>query len=293
MNTHDLKIFEAVAMHNSFTKAAEAMFTVQSNVTARIRNLEDEFGAPLFERSSRKVSLTPAGEILAHYAKQIAHLVEEARNEINSADSLVGHLKIGCIETTMVLKVPDILNNFAELHPRIDLEFKSAMRAELIKDVLDHNLDAAFVPGPISIAGLRSEPISEEQLTILAPAKTTNLSELFKQQPLVKIVVFDQGCVFRARLESWLSAQGVMQYKPIVVNSIEAVVNFVEAGLGISMLPVDIIKTYYSGKHINTFPVEKELGTMSTVLISRSNIAPALALNEFIDLIRSRTLATV
>ncbi|MBL4675086.1 MAG: LysR family transcriptional regulator, partial [Mucilaginibacter sp.] len=190
MNINDLKIFEAVATHSSFTKAAEVMFTVQSNVTARIRSLEDEFGAPLFARSPRKVSLTPAGEILSHYAKQIAHLLDEAKTEINNADSLAGHLKIGCIETTMVLKVPDILNSFAELHPRVEVEFKSAMRAELIRDVLAHNLDAAFVPGPVSIAGLQSEPISEEQLTIIAPAKTETLAKLLTGSPLVKIVVF-------------------------------------------------------------------------------------------------------
>lgn len=288
MNINDLKIFGAVAAHSNFTKAAEVMFTVQSNVTARIRGLEEEFGAPLFARNPRKVSLTAAGEILAHYAKQITHLVEEAKTEISSADSLAGHLKIGCIETTMVLKVPNILNSFAELHSRVELEFKSAMRAELIKDVLDYNLDAAFVPGPINIAGLQSEPISEEQLTILTPAETKTLAKLLAGNPLVKIVVFDQGCVFRSRLESWLSEQGVMQYKPIVVNSIEAVINFVEAGLGISMLPAEIIKSYYLAKNIKTFPVGKELGTMSTVLISRSNTAPARALNAFIELIREQ-----
>lgn len=291
MNINDLKIFEAVVAHSSFTKAAEAMFTVQSNVTARIRSLEEEFGAPLFERSSRRVSLTPAGEILTRYAKQIAHLLEEAKSEIKSADTLAGHLKIGCIETTMVLKVPDILNSFAELHPQVDLEFKSAMRADLIKDVLDYNLDAAFVPAPVSIAGLRSEPISEEQLVIIAPAKTSNLATLIAESQLVKIVVFDQGCVFRARLESWLSAQGVLQYKPIVVNSIDGVVNFVEAGLGVSMLPTDIINTYYSGRNIKTFTIDKELGTMRTMLISRSNVAPTTALDEFIDLIRKRNFS--
>lgn len=291
MNTHDLKIFEAVKAHSSFTKAAEAMFTVQSNVTARIRNLENEFGAPLFVRNSRQVSLTPAGEILSHYARQIAHLVEEAKTEINSADSLAGNLKIGCIETTMVLKVPDLLNRFAELHPRVDLEFKSAMRADLIKDVLDYKLDAAFVPAPVGIPGLRSEPIAEEQLVIFATGKTTNLKTLLSSNPLVKIIVFDRGCVFRARLEAWLTAQGVIQYKPLVVNSIDGVINFVEAGLGISILPVDIINNYYSGRNIKTFTIDKELGTMNTVLISRNNVAPTRALDEFIKVIGNNKAA--
>ncbi|OOQ61409.1 LysR family transcriptional regulator [Mucilaginibacter pedocola] len=287
MNTNDLKIFEAVIKHYSFTKAAETMFTVQSNVTARIKNLEEEFGAPLFIRNARKITLTPAGEILSRYSKQMIHLVEEARNEIQSADSLSGHLKIGCIETTMVLKVPDLLNRFADIHPGVDLEFKSAMRADLIKDVLNYTLDAAFVPAPISIAGLNSEPVSEDELIILAPTKTESLQAVQGQQAPVKIIVFDEGCVFRTRLESWLSAHGIIQYKPLVVNSLEGVVNFVEAGLGISLLPAEIIERYYSERNIKTFAIAEALGRMSTVLISRNNVAPTKALNEFINVFRA------
>lgn len=286
MNTNDLKIFEAVAMHSSFTKAAEATFTVQSNVTARIRSLEEEFGAPLFQRNARKVSLTPAGEVLMHYSKQIAHLVEEAKQGIQSADVLTGNLKIGCIETTMVLKAPDLLKQFAELHPSVELEFKSAMRADLIKDVLNYKLDAAFISAPISMSELRYEPISEEQLIILAPKETASLKSVVNQPGMIKIIVFDQGCVFRARLEAWLSAQGIAQYKPIIVNSLDGVINFVEAGLGISMLPAEIITQYYSSRNINTFTLNKELGSMNTVLISRNNVPSTRILEEFIRLFK-------
>jgi DNA-binding transcriptional LysR family regulator len=101
MNTHDLKIFEAVATTGSFTKAAQTMFTVQSNVTVRIKNLEVEFGTALFNRTSRKVTLTSAGETLLHYSKQIGHLVQEAKENIENSNQVSGHLKIGCIETTM------------------------------------------------------------------------------------------------------------------------------------------------------------------------------------------------
>lgn len=286
MNTNDLKIFEAVAAHNSFTKAAEATFTVQSNVTARIRSLEDEFGAPLFERSARKVSLTPAGEILMHYTKQIGQLVEDAKQGIKSSAVISGHLKIGCIETTMALKAPAILNRFADSYPGIELEFKSGMRADLIKDVLDYKLDAAFIPGPISMAGLNYEHIAEEQLVVLAPPSTSGLDSVLKASGPVRIIVFDQGCIFRARLESWLSANGIVQYKPIVVNSLEGIINFVEAGLGISILPEDILSRYYPGRKIKTFSVNKELGTMSTVLISRGNVPQTQTLSVFLKLFK-------
>ncbi|WP_295713785.1 LysR family transcriptional regulator [Mucilaginibacter sp.] len=283
MNTHDLKIFEAVAFNGSFTKAAEAMFTVQSNVTARIKNLEEEFGADLFTRSSRKVTLTSAGETLMHYCKQISHLVDEAKKDIMKANQITGQLKIGCIETTMALKVPDILNKFSNAYPDVEMEFKSEMRHGLISDVINYKLDAAFVSGPINSPELEQIHIKEEQLVILASARRFKLEEILANHPL-KIIVFDQGCIFRARLESWLSAKGIINYKSIVVNSLEGIINFVEADLGISILPTELIDQYYAGRKLTTFAINKELGTMTTVLAFRKNIPQSRALKAFIEM---------
>lgn len=283
MNTHDLKIFEAVAFNGSFTKAAEAMFTVQSNVTARIKNLEEEFGADLFTRSSRKVTLTSAGETLMHYCKQISHLVDEAKKDIMKANQITGQLKIGCIETTMALKVPDILNKFSNAYPDVEMEFKSEMRHGLISDVINYKLDAAFVSGPINSPELEQIHIKEEQLVILASARRFKLEDILANHPL-KIIVFDQGCIFRARLESWLSAKGIINYKSIVVNSLEGIINFVEADLGISILPAELIDQYYAGRKLTTFAINKELGTMTTVLAFRKNIPQSRALKAFIEM---------
>ena len=283
MNTHDLKIFEAVAANGSFTKAAESMFTVQSNVTARIKSLEEEFGAELFTRSSRKVELTAAGETLMQYSKRVGHLIEEAKKDIHNADSVKGHIKVGCIETTMALKVPSIINHFAENYPDVDLEFKSAMRGSLISDVLNYKLDAAFVSAPVNVAGLEQVVVKEEQLVILTPARFTKVSEALAAKPL-KLVVFDQGCIFRSLLESWLASKGIIQYKSIVLNSIEGIINFVEAGLGISILPAEVITQYYAGRKLSTFTINKELGTMITLLIYRKDVPQSGALKVFIDM---------
>ena len=286
MNTHDLKIFEAVAASGSFTRAAEAMFTVQSNVTARIKNLEEEFGAALFNRTSRKVTLTSAGETLMHYSKQIDHLVQEAKKDMEKSNQVSGQLKIGCIETTMAFKVPDMLSRFAEAYPDVDLEFKSEMRSDLISDVINYKLDAAFVSAPINVPELDQLHIKEEQLVIFASTKAPELKILLAAQP-VKIIVFDQGCVFRARLESWLNSKGIIQYKSTVLNSLDGIVNFVEAGLGISILPAELIAQYYKGRNLKSFPLNKELGTMSTVLIYRKNVPHSRALKAFVEMYQS------
>lgn len=283
MNTNDLKIFEAVAETGSFTKAASLMFTVQSNVTARIKSLEEEFDAKLFSRTSRKVELTSEGIILMQYCKQIQHLVEEAKYNIRSGENVRGCLKIGCIETTMVLKAPEILKTFEEKYPDIELEFKSDTRDSLIAGVLDYSLDAAFVSAPIIANGLEKINIKEEQLVILTSSKGPQLQTLLEKTPL-KIVVFDDGCIFRERFESWLSHKGVMNYKSTVLNSFEGIINFVEAGLGISILPEEIMTAYYGGRAIKTYGLSKQLGTMNTVLIFRKDGPQSKALQCFIDM---------
>jgi DNA-binding transcriptional LysR family regulator len=284
MNTNDLKIFEAVASQGSFTKAAAAMFTVQSNVTARIKSLEDEFGTKLFTRNSRKVELTPGGQTLMHYCKQIAHLVEEAKTTLQSSNVVSGHLKIGCIETTMALKVPKILKDFKDAYPGVQLEFTSENRSTLINDVLNYRIDAAFVSAPVISKELDQLQVRTEQLVILRAASGPKLEDLIATQPLT-IVVFGEGCIFRSRLESWLSYKSVVHYNCIVLNSIEGVINFVEAGLGISILPAEVVESYYSGRQLKQHALNKELGTMNTVLVFRKEME-FRALTAFLEMYR-------
>jgi DNA-binding transcriptional LysR family regulator len=286
MNTNDLGLFEAVARLGSFTKAAEAMFTVQSNVTARIKNLEEEFGAPLFTRTSRKVQLTAAGETLMKYSKQVKILIDEAKSSIGNAGTIKGQIKIGCLETVMALKGPDIIKGLSLAYPYIDLEFKSAMRETLISDVLQFKLDAAFVPAPLDVPELEQITVKKEQLVIVAPADCENIEDLIAKRP-TRIIVFDQGCVFRARLESWLVSKGIVQYQKTVLNSIEGIINFVESGIGFSFLPAEIISTFYNGRKIKTFPITKELGLMTTLLVYRKDIPASAALKVFIDMYAS------
>lgn len=282
INLNDLKLFEAVAAHNSFTKAAEVMYTVQSNVTARIRSLEEEFGTALFTRTSRKVQLTPAGETLLTYTRQIGKLMDKAKEALDPGGDITGHLDIGCIETTMALSAPAIIKRFAKLYPRIELAFTSAMCGTLITDVMAQKLDAAFVSGPVSISGLKQVKLKEEQLVLLAPREIGQLSDVLSLEQ-VRIIVFDQGCIFRARLEAWLSGKGIVQYQSTTLNSIEGIINFVEAGLGISILPKDVIDQYYSKRELNYFPLGRELGTMTTLLIYRDDALMSQALKAFVQ----------
>ncbi|MFC0776947.1 LysR family transcriptional regulator [Flavobacterium sp. HJSW_4] len=288
MNTNDLKLFEAVAYYGSFTKAAEAMFTVQSNVTARIKNLEQEFDTELFIRSNRKVELTAAGETLMLYSKKISRLIDEAKSSIVKNDTVQGQIKIGSLETMMIIKGPELINHLAVEYPSVDLFLQSGMREKLVNDVITHKLDAAFVPAPVHIPELEQLKIKDEQIVIVAPADCKSLEDVLLNNPL-KTIVFDQGCVFRAKLEAWLLSRGIFQFHSTVMNSVEGVINFVESGIGISVLPMDIISKFYSSRSIKTFALPPELGLVTTVLIYRKDLSPAPALDAFITLCKNDT----
>src|SRR5690606_26103479 len=172
---------------------------------------------------------------------------------------------------------------------RVELVFKSALRLALALGVRGYKIGAAFVSGLISMSGLSLGIILVGVMVVLSHRVASSLSSELSRHAIPKIVVFDQGCVFRERLESLLSAKGIVQYKPIVVNSIEGIINFVEAGLGISILPEQIVSSYYAAREIKTFPLSKSLGTMTTVLISRSNRRPSKLMQVFIDMYKNQS----
>lgn len=282
MNTNDLKIFESVAANGSFTKAAEDMFTVQSNVTARIKSLEEELKVDLFTRTSRKVALTSAGETFMLYSRKINQLLNEAKQQLNLTDRLSGTLRIGCIETTMALKVPGVINHFTDKYPDVELTFKADNSSNLINDVLNYKLDAAFVVAPVIIPQLSTHLIKEEKLVIVTAKSHPDIKNL-DEQP-VKIVVFDQGCSYRPRLEVWLSNKGITNYQCTLLNTLEGIVNFVEAGVGITILPDELISKLYYNRQLSTYPVEGNLGKLTTVLAYRNDVALSKAMQVFMEL---------
>jgi LysR family transcriptional regulator, cell division regulator len=120
---------------------------------------------------------------------------------------------------------------------------------------------------------------------LVTPADTKTTAGLLKRQPPT-IIVFEQGCVYRNRLESWLSSKGVVQYRRIVLNSIEGIVNFVESDIGFSILPMEVISKYYPHRALKTFPLNKELGILSNSLSFRKGEPPSAALEAFLELHR-------
>jgi len=152
MEFSDLQTFAAVARTGGITRAAEALNTVQSNVTQRIKTLEAEIGTALFERHSRGMTLTSAGRRLLPYAHRMAALSREALLAARDDGDAKGPLAIGSMETTAAVRLPALLAGFHRRYPAVALTLQTATTAELVTAVLEGALDGAFVASPIEHA---------------------------------------------------------------------------------------------------------------------------------------------
>src|SRR5690349_16414593 len=117
MDVSDLITFAAVARCSGFTHAAKDLHTVQSNVTTRIKNLEDELGVSLFDRHSRGVALTDAGHRLLPYAGRVVALMREAATAARDDGEVRGLLTVGSMETTLAARLPIILSSYHARYP--------------------------------------------------------------------------------------------------------------------------------------------------------------------------------
>jgi LysR family transcriptional regulator, cell division regulator len=149
MDADDLRIVDAVARIGSMNRAATELNMVQSNVTARIRLLEEELGVQLFVRHSRGVVPSEAGLRLLSYVEQIRALFQQAIVAVKEDGTPKGKLRIGILDTTAGLRLPTLIAQYAKEYPRVELSVVTGTTTSLMNEVVEHKLDAAFVAGPI------------------------------------------------------------------------------------------------------------------------------------------------
>src|ERR1700679_669923 len=223
MDAADLRIFQSVASTGSMSKAALELNTVQSNVTARIKSLEDEIGFALFERTNRGVTLTAAGHRLLPFAARAARLLDDAKRAVADEGTPSGTLTIGSLDTTAALHLSAVLAAYVGAYPAVDLSLRTGTTAELIAQVLDRQLDGAYVCGPVNHPDLLVEPFVREELVILSSAAVTSFEALIRK-PDVKIIVLKSGCSYRQQFEAMLARRGIVGVRLLEFGTIEAII---------------------------------------------------------------------
>jgi LysR family transcriptional regulator, cell division regulator len=285
MDAGDLRIFEAVARLGGMNRAAAELNTVQSNVTARIRQLEDELGTRLFHRNSRGVTLTQAGERLLAYAVKVAQLLKDARLAVADDGRPKGTLMLGSLETTLALRLSPILADYARAFPEVELGLRTGTTYELVDDVLAHRVEGAFVCAPVAHEDLASEPVFHEELAILS-AKGRDLDALIASGN-TRTVVLRRGCSYRDILENMLAKRGVVGLRYLEFGTLEAIYASVAAGLGITLLPKDLIGTIWRDGRVAMHEMPADEVQVDTVFIRRRDAFVSSALKAFLKTLRT------
>jgi DNA-binding transcriptional LysR family regulator len=285
MDAADLRIFEAVARLGGMGRAAEALHTVQSNVTARIRQLEDELGTPLFHRHPRGVETTAAGRRLLPYAQRVARLLDDARRAVADNGTPQGSLVIGALETSTALRLSRPLAAYVAACPDVDLTLRTGTTCELLQQVLGDRLEGAFVCGPVTHPDLHSTTVFTEELALLTAPSMSSLDELTARGD-VRIVVLRAGCSYRQRLEEILARRGIAAPRILEFGTVEALFGCVAANLGITLLPRALIGPVWQEGRVAVHRLPPADARVETVFIRRRDAHLSSALSAFLAMLR-------
>ncbi len=244
MQLHQLRYFVAVAEVRHFTQAADIVGITQPSLSKQVHALETDLGAPLFERVRGNITLTAAGEVLLPLARRILADVDTATREVQELVGLRrGRVRLGATPSLATSLAPPVLRRFRDAHPAVDLRVEESGSQDLVRHLLRGDLDLALIIMPAQGAdpGLRAEEILRESLVVASlgevpgtsPAGELRVTDL-RDQPLV---MFREGYDLRdATLQACRDA-GFEPTLSVDGGEMDAVLGFVEAGLGVALVP--------------------------------------------------------
>jgi len=288
METRQLEYFVAVAEELNFTRAAARMFAVQSTVSAGIRALEHDLGTALFVRSTKSVSLSPAGEELLPEARLALEAVDRVRTAA-SRGGIRGRLRVGIFTNLWFIDMPGLLGEFHEAHPLVDLQLGASVSGStgLADDVRRGRVDVAFMGLPTAdLAGLEVLVLAQTRFVVVLPQEhplASRTALTLRDLADEKFVDTPPGFGNRVVIERAFAEAGVARVVSTVVSDLSEVPRFVAAKLGIAVVPE---LTLVAPPGTVTVPLDSPAVDWQASLISRPNPSPAVV--ALLGLFRSR-----
>jgi DNA-binding transcriptional LysR family regulator len=286
MDLAALTIFRAVVRENGVTRAAAKLNRVQSNVTTRIKQLEEQLGTDLFIRDGRRLVLTPAGETLLPYAERLLALADEARHAVRE-NRPSGRLRLGTMESVAATRMPALLAQYHQTWPDVSLELETGTTGRLIERVREFEVDAALVATPLDVAACLGEqfeavPIFREELVMLTPRNHPPIRQA-RDIALSTLIAFERGCAYRGYIEKWYHEHGMQPARVLELGSYHAIIACVAAGAGVAVAPCSVLELRPEVDNVTVHSLG-ELGSIDTLLVwRRGHFSSALnALREML-----------
>ena len=267
MDSNLLKVFVTVANTNSISLAAKELKFAQSNVTARIKQLEKNIGHDLFHRIPKGVLLTTAGEKLFSYATEIVNKTEEAISFMKNIEHQ-SSLRVGSTESNAVVRIVPFLVNLHNDYPNTQLELLTGTTAEVTKMILEYKVDIAFISGNPQNEELIVLNKFEEDIVIVEPKN--------EEAPDV-LLLFKKGCMYDSFVKDYYKSQGNNEHKTLEFGSYETILGCVKAGMGKSLLPLSIVEKLGYENDLKIIELDKKIANIPTCMVCRSDYIPKIS----------------
>lgn len=265
MDLTQLRMFCCVAETGSLVKAAEQLHRVPSNLTTRLRQLEQELGADLFIREKQRVRLSAMGHNFLNYAQRILALSDEAMS-ITHAGEPAGQFALGSMESTAATRLPLLLARYHQRFPAVSLSLLTGTSGEMIERVRAGTLAAALVDGPVEPDDLNACVAFREELLLVAPAGAP--LPVAGSGPLT-VFAFGEGCSYRHTLLAWLKQAGVLVGSVQTLRSYHAMLACVASGAGIALMPRTVLAQLPGEGQVAAHALPPEVAETATHLIWR------------------------
>jgi len=239
LTLRQLKVFEAVARHLNYTRAAEELHLTQPAVSMQVKQLEDSLGAALFEQLGKRIHLTESGREVLGYARNITQQLDELEAVLNRQKGLAGgRLRIS-VATTANYFVPTLLGSFSRRYPDVTVSLDVTNRETLLRQLGENLVDLVIMGRPPAEADVEAEVFLENPLVIVAPPEhplaRANKIPLKRLQEEV-FLVRELGSGTRIAMERFFTERGMHLKTGMEVGSNEAIKQSVQAGLGLGLL---------------------------------------------------------
>ena len=289
---YELTLFQLVAETGSFTRAAERAGLTQSAITRQIRGMEGRLGVDLFERTTRHVCLTRAGQLLREKSKAILEATDKLLDEVQR---MVGRmpptLRIGVARSIGLAYLPGYFFAFQRKCPEVQLQVTHQTSHEILESLEAGQLDAGLVcPPPRLPPSLKVTHRFADEFTAITPpqfplaptvmkATMKQLKRHFENQRW--LLIDRQGFTGR-RLNHWLRTQGWLIEPAMELDSFDVIVNLVSLGLGVSLVPHRVLALYGQRRTVRRIAIQPRFSRELAVVVRRNRVTPE-PLRSFVE----------
>ncbi len=258
-----LRVFRVVAEGLNFSKAAEELHLSQPAITSQIRTLEEGLGISLFDRVGRNTTLTPAGNALLPYARQIEALTNEALAALASFGVQQGlEIYVGASHTIGVYLLPVLLPRLVADWPKLRIHIVTGSTTEVLNALANHQISIGLIEAPAHRPDLKIEHFMDDELClILSPKHRWAKKSCLRAAEIVQepILLREAGSGMRRFVENYLESNGVLSqqlHTTIDMNSTEAIISAVEQELGVGFVPVMALEKAKQTGSVRIVPLE-------------------------------------